>query len=159
MQSSAVLKLFKKLAASCPQLEQEQQRREHRPNVPDTFRDDIQLDFMRFVLWSVMLFVEPKHWLQVAQGGFGTVYKVTDVSPPIAVSGTFYQTVAIKIPNSADAVEELKAEVESLSVLTHGALLLFCSCCCLMHPNRLIEQIACDRKRGPDSGDDGRPGS
>jgi hypothetical protein len=50
------------------------------------------------------------------------VYKVTDVSPPIAVSGTFYQTVAIKIPNSADAKAELKAEVESLSVLTHGAL-------------------------------------
>ena len=53
------------------------------------------------------------------------MYKVTDVSPPIAVSGTFYQTVAIKIPNSPDAVEELKAEVESLSVLTHGALQLF----------------------------------
>ena len=66
--------------------------------------------------------------------------------------------MAIKIPNSADAVEELNAEVESLSVLTHGALQLFCSCCCLMHPNRLIEQIACDRKCGPDSGDDGRPG-
>jgi hypothetical protein len=47
---------------------------------------------------------------------------VTDVSPPIAVSGTFYQTVAIKIPNNADAMEELKAEVESLSILSHGAL-------------------------------------
>ena len=106
----------------------------HRPKVPDTFRDDIQLDFTRFVLWSVMLFVKPKHWLQIAQGGFGTVYKVTDVSPPIAVSGTFYQTVAIKILNSADAVEELKAEVESLSVLTHGALQLCCCvfvCCCV----------------------------
>eukprot|EP01047_Picozoa_sp_COSAG01_P012363 COSAG01_NODE_555_length_15533_cov_35.243310_6_plen_74_part_00 len=33
------------------------------------------------------------------------MHKVTDVSPPIAMSGTFYQTVAIKIPNSADAVE------------------------------------------------------
>ena len=75
-----------------------------------------------------MLFVEPKHWLQIAKGGFGTVYKVTDVSPPIAVSGTFYQTVAIKIPNNADAKAELKAEVESLSILTHGALQLCCVC-------------------------------
>jgi hypothetical protein len=122
MQASSVLMCFERLASSHPQLAQEQQRRMHRPKVPDTFRDDIQLDVTRFVLWSVMLFVEPKHWLQIAQGGFGTVYKVTDVSPPIAVSGTFYQTVAIKIPNSADAKAELKAEVESLSVLTHGAL-------------------------------------
>jgi hypothetical protein len=103
-------------------LKEEKRRRDYRPNAEDIFRDDIQLEFDRFTLWRIDLSTQPKNWNQIAQGGFGTVYKVTDVSPAIAVSGIYYWTVAIKIPNSADAVEELKAEVESLSVLAHGAL-------------------------------------
>jgi hypothetical protein len=104
------------------QLRVEATRRKQRPEVRDIFRDDIQLEFARFTLWRIDLSTQPQNWLQIAQGGFGTVYKVTDVSPPITISGIYYRTAAIKIPNHADAVEELKAEVESLSVLAHGAL-------------------------------------
>jgi hypothetical protein len=100
-------------------LKKEKRLRECRPKADDMFHDDIQLEFARFTLWRIDL---STNWLQIAKGGFGTVYKVTDVSPAIAISGTYYWTVAIKIPNNADAKADLKAEVESLSVLTHGAL-------------------------------------
>jgi serine/threonine protein kinase len=103
-------------------LKEEKRLRECRPKADDMFHDDIQLEFARFTLWRIDLSTQAQNWLQIAQGGFGTVYKVTDVSPAIAVSGTYYWTVAIKIPNNADAMEELKAEVESLSILSHGAL-------------------------------------
>eukprot|EP01046_Picozoa_sp_COSAG06_P012519 COSAG06_NODE_738_length_12674_cov_107.030934_2_plen_487_part_00 len=105
-------------------LQKEQQRRELRPEVADTFRDDLELEHRRFTLWNIMPF---SNWGEVgpdgrivplAEGGFGKVYLIEDVSPPVAVNGRLFRRVAMKVPKPS-GVSELKGEVQSLGRLAH----------------------------------------
>eukprot|EP01048_Picozoa_sp_COSAG05_P000320 COSAG05_NODE_8_length_40675_cov_148.837539_29_plen_1881_part_00 len=118
-QSQEVLTVFEELESSgeYPLLVEEQQRRKHRPQVAESFRDDISIDHGRLTLWGT-----PQRrycqWSFLAKGGFGKVYKIKDVSPALEVTGRRFSVVAVKIP-LPDGVDELKAEVEALSRLTH----------------------------------------
>ena len=89
----------------------------HRPNVAEFFRDDISLDQMRFMMWGTPQ-TPFSQWDFLAEGGFGKVFKVKDVSPPIESNGRQFSVVAVKIPKP-EGVDELKAEVEALSKLAH----------------------------------------
>jgi serine/threonine protein kinase len=108
------------------ELKAEQQRRRLRPNVADTFRDDLNLHHDRFTLWSITPFSQ---WgkeaaggqiLPLAQGGFGKVYLVMDISPPIEVTGRLFRSCVLKVPKQfKQAVDDLKEEVERLGPLAH----------------------------------------
>ena len=70
--------------------------RKLRPAVADTFRDDLQLDHRRFVLWDIDApFVM---WIKLAEGGFGVVYLVSGISPPIVIAGKHFSRIAMKVP-------------------------------------------------------------
>ena len=106
------------------ELQKEQHRRELRPVVADTFRDDLELEHRRFTLWNINPF---SNWGEVgadgrivplAEGGFGKVYLIDDVSPPVAVNGRLFRRVAMKVPKPS-GVSELKGEVQSLGRLAH----------------------------------------
>jgi serine/threonine protein kinase len=105
-------------------LQKEQDRRKLRPEVADTFRDDLELEHRRFTLWNIEPF---SNWGEVgadgrivplAEGGFGKVYLIEDVSPPVAVNGRLFRRVAMKVPKPS-GVSELKGEVQSLGCLAH----------------------------------------
>jgi hypothetical protein len=105
-------------------LQKEQDRRKLRPEVADTFRDDLELEHRRFTLWNINPF---SNWGEVgadgrivplAEGGFGKVYLIEDVSPPVAVNGRLFRRVAMKVPKPS-GVSELKGEVQSLGCLAH----------------------------------------
>ena len=70
--------------------------RKLRPTVADTFRDDLQLDHRRFVLWDID--VPFAMWIKLAEGGFGVVYLVSGVSPPIVIAGKQFSRIAMKVP-------------------------------------------------------------
>ena len=70
--------------------------RKLRPTVADTFRDDLQLDHRRFVLWDID--VPFAMWIKLAEGGFGVVYLVSGVSPPIVIAGKHFSRIAMKVP-------------------------------------------------------------
>eukprot|EP01046_Picozoa_sp_COSAG06_P021229 COSAG06_NODE_1586_length_9011_cov_83.566652_3_plen_866_part_00 len=98
-------------------LRMEQERRRLRPDVVDTFRDDLQLDHRRFTLWDINTTCEA-YGEPIAEGGFGKIYRLPDVSPPIEVNGNLYHRVAMKVPKPG-GVDELRGEVESLGSLVH----------------------------------------
>ena len=95
-------------------LRQERVRRERRPKVKDTFRDDIELDPVRLDFWSIEPFDQWKH---VAEGSFGKVFNV-NASPDVEIAGSRFRHIALKVPKR-EGVEELKSEVESLAHLSH----------------------------------------
>jgi serine/threonine protein kinase len=102
-------------------LQSERERFEKRPDVADNFRDNIELMSERFDLWAVEV-GSFTLWVEVAEGGFGKVFKVSGVSPAIQVSNAGitrrFSEVAVKVPKEI-GVDELVSEVESLSLLTH----------------------------------------
>ena len=120
-----MLHLLHELAVSNThaELQAELDRRGRRPNVTDTFRDDIELDQSRLTFSDVEPF---SGWKKLAEGGFGVVYYVEDASPPvqlhIQVKGgshvKHFRDMAVKVPKP-EGVAELKAEVEALSKLAH----------------------------------------
>ena len=95
-------------------LQREQARREMRPEVTDTFRDDIEIDPARLDFWSVQPF---DLWTELAEGGFGKVFDVA-ADPDIEVDGRRFRRVAVKVPKP-EGVLELTGEVKSLSGLSH----------------------------------------
>jgi serine/threonine protein kinase len=133
-------------------LHAEHTRRGRRPDVNDVYRDDIELDHRRLVIWDAAKPFEK--WTPLAEGGFGVVYKVDDVSPPIQVcinvpvteglsmanavptaEGLAHTTVArqfrciaVKVPKPG-GVKELKAEVEGLSKLAHKNVVAILGMC------------------------------
>eukprot|EP01047_Picozoa_sp_COSAG01_P010075 COSAG01_NODE_423_length_17260_cov_203.736962_9_plen_1246_part_00 len=144
MNSTAAVNVFARHATDDaqphPALRAERARRGRRPAVDDAYRDDIELDHGRLVMWDTS---EPfEDWDWVAEGGFGVVYKHDNVSTPIQVCikvsaadggehivARQFRCIAIKVPKS-DGVDELKAEVEGLSKLGHEnvvAILGMCS--------------------------------
>ena len=80
----------------------------------ETFRDDIELDLLRFTLWCIEPF---SNWQKLAEGAYGQVYLVRNVLD-IEVKGKYYRTVVVKVPKK-EGVAELKDEVEKLGVLSH----------------------------------------
>ena len=106
----------------------EKARRQHRPDVSDTFRDDIQLDYPRLSFWDIDKF---EGWKQLAEGGFGVVYGLENVSPAVQLQFKIrnsergehmtrhFSHMALKAPKPDFDDGELKAEVESLSKLAH----------------------------------------
>eukprot|EP01046_Picozoa_sp_COSAG06_P039371 COSAG06_NODE_4642_length_4072_cov_6.437956_2_plen_841_part_00 len=114
---SGVDAVFKQLAEEHNDLHEEQERRRLRPDVVDTFRDDLQLDHRRFTLWDINGTCE-SYGEPIAEGGFGKIYQINDVSPPIEVNGNLYRRVAMKVPKPG-GVDELRGEVESLGSLVH----------------------------------------
>lgn len=95
-------------------LPKEKARRARRPVVKDTFRDDIELDMLRFTLWCIVLY---DNWKKLAQGAFGVVYRVTGILS-IEVNGRRFAEAAVKVPKDR-GVDELKSEVEGLGQLSH----------------------------------------
>eukprot|EP01045_Picozoa_sp_COSAG04_P031908 COSAG04_NODE_6077_length_1416_cov_1.637813_2_plen_323_part_00 len=94
---------------------QEKARRSRRPEVEDTFRDDIELDPMRLSLWSIRPF---DNWSHLAEGGFGKVFDLHEIAPPIEVGGRRFDRMVVKVPKK-EGVAELKGEVQRLSGLEH----------------------------------------
>ena len=103
-----------KAAHEHDQLRQESIRRERRPNVMDTFRDDIELDPARLDFWSVQPFDQ---WDPLGDGAYGEVFS-TQADPDIEVGSRRFRRMALKVPKAAGVVE-LKGEVESLHRLSH----------------------------------------
>jgi hypothetical protein len=97
-----------------PALRREKARRKRRPTVDETFRDDIELDMLRFTLWCVKAF---DNWTLLAAGAFGAVYLVRKILD-IEVSGRRFREAVVKVP-FASGVAELKGEVEELGKLKH----------------------------------------
>ena len=119
--AEAVLELFR--SSNYEMLFKEHERRQRRPAVVDTFRDDIELEHVRLTFWDIQRFGS---WKKIAEGGFGVVYERDDISPPVQlqlqVGDTqevrYFRRMAVKVPKP-EGVDELKAEVEALSKLTH----------------------------------------
>eukprot|EP01046_Picozoa_sp_COSAG06_P024420 COSAG06_NODE_1989_length_7901_cov_61.871203_6_plen_1247_part_01 len=115
-----VLKVFIDLAsvssggAVHAELQREQARRALRPEVKDTFRDDIEIDSARLDFWSVEPF---DLWTEVAEGGYGKVFGAA-ADPDIEVAGRRFRRIAVKVPKP-EGVPELTGEVKSLSGLSH----------------------------------------
>jgi hypothetical protein len=97
-----------------PGLCKEKERRERRPEVDETFRDDIELDMLRFTLWCIDLY---DNWVRLAAGAFGEVYLVSDILD-IEVMGRRFRKAVVKVPFDT-GVEELRGEVEELGKLHH----------------------------------------
>ncbi len=114
---SGVDAVFKKCAEEHRDLHEEQERRRLRPDVVDTFRDDLQLDHRRFTLWDINGTCEA-YGEPIAEGGFGKIYRINDASPLIEVNGNLYRRIAMKVPKPG-GVDELRGEVESLGSLVH----------------------------------------
>ena len=142
---SDVTTVFESFTASHPQLREESLQRQLRPKVDDTFRDDIQLDENRLVVWDVSTEGFDR-WKLVGQGGFGKVYLVKDVSPAVIVNGRSFQNFAVKVPNTGTdvgatmsinkqkkttlspasvGVTELQGEVELLARIQHENVVQF----------------------------------
>ena len=141
--TESVAATFKNLANAAPSAEnrpyarlyEEQQNRTLRPDVQDTFRDDLELDYRRFTLWHVRDVNDCAGTFQlwgedaegkikpVGEGGFSKVYLVKDVSPAIRMSGTMLSDVVLKVPKQdPQAINDLKEEVTSLSNFVHQNL-------------------------------------
>jgi serine/threonine protein kinase len=108
-------------------LRKEWKRRARRPDVPPV-RDDIELDHTRLIYWNIEPF---ENWEKIAEGGFGQVFLVKNVSPAICVRDRQFDEVVVKVPKGGGegSVEEggvnaLTAEVESLSRLDHEHVVL-----------------------------------
>jgi hypothetical protein len=99
-----------------PGLCKEKERRERRPEVDETFRDDIELDILRFTLWCIDLY-DNSYWVRLAAGAFGEVYLVSDILD-IEVMGRRFRKAVVKVP-FATGVDELRGEVEELGKLHH----------------------------------------
>eukprot|EP01046_Picozoa_sp_COSAG06_P011051 COSAG06_NODE_621_length_13727_cov_26.487893_3_plen_912_part_00 len=95
-------------------LHEESIRRARRPDVKDTFRDDIQLDPARLDFWSLKPF---DRWKLLGDGMYGKVFG-TQADPAVQVGDRRFCKLALKVPKQIGA-EELKGEVESLSQLSH----------------------------------------
>jgi hypothetical protein len=81
------------------ELHKEQQRREHRPDVEEYFRDDLlELDSGRLHAWSIDPY---DNWHYEAEGGFGKVYRVENVSPPVEVDGRHFQRMVVKVAKAS----------------------------------------------------------
>ena len=94
--------------------------RKLRPAVADTFRDDLQLDHRRFVLLDIDVpFVM---WIKLAEGGFGVVYLVSGISPPIVIAGKHFSRIAMKVP---------KRSVRVSSSALCALCSVLCVCLCL----------------------------
>eukprot|EP01046_Picozoa_sp_COSAG06_P030772 COSAG06_NODE_2946_length_6041_cov_16.046914_2_plen_1368_part_00 len=120
-EQSAVLKVLeahvkpeKSDVAPHKALSAELARREQRPEVASTFRDDIELDLLRFIFWCIELF---DNWEQLAEGAFGLVYRVSNILT-IEINGRHFDEAAVKVAK-ASGVEELKGEVQGLGQLSH----------------------------------------
>ena len=132
VQAGDVLKEFEDFATldeahahANPALRKEKERRKRRPAVDETFRDDIELDLIRFTLWCTAAF---STWKRLAEGAFGQVFLALFVSPAIEVSGRQFHKAVIKVPK-AGGVEELKGEVEELGKLEHVNIVLILGMC------------------------------
>jgi hypothetical protein len=77
-------------------LHQERGRRARRPEVKDTFRDDIEIDPSRLTFWSITPFAEFDEG-PLAEGGFGKVFDAA-ANPDIEVAGRRFRRVALKVP-------------------------------------------------------------
>eukprot|EP01046_Picozoa_sp_COSAG06_P036570 COSAG06_NODE_4045_length_4634_cov_7.279603_1_plen_714_part_00 len=99
-------------------LSRELERRQSRPLVTPT-REDLHLKADRFVFWSLDdTYID---WEEVAEGGFGKVYRVP-VFPPIhGAGGHRYEEVAIKAAKVTDEKDNLEftKEITGLAQLSH----------------------------------------
>ena len=115
---NAVLEKFAGLSVDHPHanpaLRKEKERRKRRPTVDETFRDDIELDMLRFTLWCIKAF---DNWTPLAAGAFGAVYLVRNILD-IEVSGRRFREAVVKVPFTS-GVDELKGEVEEHGKLKH----------------------------------------
>jgi hypothetical protein len=103
-------------------LSRELARRVQRPEVASTFRDDIELDLLRFTFWCIKLF---DNWKQLAEGAFGLVYRVSNILT-IEINGRHFDEAAVKVAK-ASGVEELKGEVQGLGQLSHENVVQVCT--------------------------------
>ena len=90
----------------------------NRPEVEKTFHDDLELDFARLIFASVILF---ENWKFLAEGGFGKVYLIRDVLPPVCIGARQFSKFVVKVAKTGakGASDDLKQEVQSLAKLTH----------------------------------------
>ena len=112
-----------------PGLRLEKQRRPGRPDVAETFRDDLKLDHKRFTFWDIDPFSQWGDKMidgttkPFAEGGFGKIYLIKDVlAIEVAVQGkaNLFRKVAIKVPKQfAQTIDDLKGEVVSLGGMAH----------------------------------------
>ena len=134
--AAEVLDVFEKLAHLEPShphangaLRKEKARRDLRPKVDvDTYRDDLELEHIRFCLWDIgrqcstwgIKVAADGRIVPLAEGGFGKVYLITEVSPPIEVTGRQFRMAVLKVPRQfKKAVDDLKEEVRRLGWLSH----------------------------------------
>ena len=124
--AKTVQEIFQRHAESGhDKLSREQKRRAGRPDVVETFRDDLELDHLRFTFWDIdpfsnwgdkMIDGKPKPF---AEGGFGKIYLAKDVLA-IEVKGKLFTKIALKVPKQfAQAIDDLKGEVVSLGPMAH----------------------------------------
>jgi hypothetical protein len=122
--ATTVLAVFTELAGAHTQLGTELARYENRPDVEgEKFRDDLELDHRRFTLWDIVEgscedYTRSTGGEPLAEGGFGKVFRHSDVSPSIEANGKLFREVVLKVPKP-DGVAELKGEVKSLHSLSH----------------------------------------
>jgi hypothetical protein len=144
-----------------PGLCKEKERRERRPEVDETFRDDIELDMLRFIFWCIDMY---DNWELLAEGAFGFVYRVTGILS-IEINGRHFDEAAVKVAK-AGGVEELKSEVEGLRELSHVNVVQILGMIYGVPPNGTeptymmalewcdsqdLEHLVLDKKKYPDS--------
>lgn len=103
-QQSTVIDLLTALADKIDEpheaLSGEKARRARRPEVATTFREDIELDMIRFTFWCIELF---DNWKKLAEGAFGLVYHVTNVLS-IEINGRHFDEAAVKVPKAGECM-------------------------------------------------------
>jgi hypothetical protein len=122
VKAQAVLKVLETFAdpshrRANPGLCKEKERRQRRPEVEETFRDDMEIEYRRFILWVVENISEA-YGEPIAEGGYGRIFLLPNVSPPLQVGKRLFHRVVLKVPKPI-GVQELKDEVVALSHLCH----------------------------------------
>eukprot|EP01045_Picozoa_sp_COSAG04_P009571 COSAG04_NODE_559_length_12608_cov_12.306499_12_plen_462_part_00 len=99
------------------------ERKADRPDIEETFCDDVEIDPRRLHRWDLGPFESWSQRKRLAEGNFGSVYKINDMFMSIQIGAELFRSMVIKVAKTDgtdEAQRELYGEATKLGMLTRN---------------------------------------